>query len=131
VLLDVPVLRVPVKVSASPCNPAVITNLNLIQLVQLQQVIFFLLNCTKQVLHATFNTSNLIGTLSAPSGVMEFIVTDTVNNDTNNYWLAYDVSSSALNNNALDARFDSTEVFGTFRLPINGNPTGNRTIANL
>jgi hypothetical protein len=66
--------------------------------------------------------------LSTPNGVMEFVVSDTANNDTNNYWLAYDISSTAVNNNVLDARFDSTEVFGSFRLPINGNPTGNRQL---
>jgi hypothetical protein len=128
--LDVPVLRVPVKVSASPCNPAVITNFKFNTAGTTSAGDILSAKLYKTGASATFNTSNLIGTLSAPSGVMEFIVTDTVNNDTNNYWLAYDVSSSALNNNALDARFDSAEVFGTFRLPINGNPTGNRTIAN-
>jgi hypothetical protein len=127
--LDVPILRVPVKVSASPCNPAVITNFrfNTAGTTSVSNIVSAKLYKTGA--SGTFSTANLIGTLASPSGVMEFIVTDTVNNDTNNYWLAYDVSSSSANNNVLDARFDSSEVFGTFRLPINGNPTGNRLIS--
>jgi hypothetical protein len=33
-------------------------------------------------------------------------------------------------NKCLDARFDSIEVFGEFKLPIAGNPTGNVLISN-
>lgn len=127
--LDVPVLRVPLKVFASPCNPALITNFRFNTAGTTSAGDIVSAKLYKTGASSAFSTSNLVGTLSAPNGVMEFVVSDTANNDTNYYWLAYDVSSTATNNNVLDARFDSTEVFGSFRLPINGNPTGNRLIA--
>lgn len=127
--LDVPILRVPVKVLASPCNPATVTNLRFNTAGTTSTSNIIAAKLYKTGASSAFSTANLIGTLSSPSGNMEFIVTDTVNNDTNNYWLAYDVASSSANNNLLDARFDSIEVFGSYRLPINGNPTGNRVIA--
>ena len=126
---DVPVLRVPVKVTASPCNPGVITNLrfNTSGTTAVANIVSAKLYKTGNA--SAFNTNNLLGTIFAPSGQMEFIVADTAVNDTNNYWLAYDVSATAPNSNLLDARFDSVEAFGTFRLPVNGNPTGNRVIS--
>ncbi|MDZ4669016.1 MAG: BNR-repeat neuraminidase N-terminal domain-containing protein [bacterium] len=126
---DVPILRVPVKVTASPCSPGVITNVrfNTAGTTTVGDIVAAKLYKTGT--SPVFANTNLLGTIFSPSGLMEFFVTDTVNNDTNNYWLAYDVSSSATNSNVLDARFDSAEVFGAFRTPVIGNPTGNRVIS--
>jgi hypothetical protein len=72
-----------------------------------------------------FNTSKLLGTVSA-NGAFIFNVTDTLlNNDTTNYWLAYDVNAGATVNNVIDARFDSITVGSNNYVPVNGNPPGN------
>jgi hypothetical protein len=127
---DVPVLRVPVKVTASPCNPGVITNFRFNTSGTTAVANIVSAKLYKTGASASFNTNNLLGTITSPSGQMEFIVADTALNDTNNYWLAYDVSATAPNANILDARFDSVEAFGSFNLPITGNPAGNRTITS-
>jgi hypothetical protein len=126
---DVPVLRVPVKVTASPCNPGVINNMrfNTSGTTAVANIVSAKLYKTGNA--SAFNTNNLVGTIFAPSGQMEFIIADTAVNDTNNYWLAYDISATAPNANVLDARFDSIQAFGSFYLPVNGNPTGNRVIS--
>lgn len=76
---------------------------------------------------ATFNTSDLRGTVPSPSGQFMFSLTDTlpVTNDTVNYWLAYDVSPSAAFGNSLDAKLDSIQILGNYQVPTNGNPAGN------
>lgn len=77
---------------------------------------------------SVFNTGKLLGAVSA-NGAFVFNVTDTLlNNDTTNYWLAYDVSTGATVNNTLDARFDSIEAGGVNYVPVNGNPLGHFVI---
>jgi hypothetical protein len=77
-----------------------------------------------------FNTTTLLGTVASPSGQFSFTVSDTLVSDgKTTYWLAYDVNGSATLGNSLDATFDSVEVFGTFQIPSDGNPTGNITIS--
>jgi hypothetical protein len=126
---DVPVLRVPVKVTASPCNPGVITNMrfNTSGTTAVANIVSAKLYKTGN--STIFNNTNLVGTIFSPSGQMEFIIADTAVNDTNNYWLAYDISATAPNANVLDAKFDSVQAFGSFYLPVNGNPIGNRIIS--
>ncbi|OYU97751.1 MAG: hypothetical protein CFE21_05535 [Bacteroidetes bacterium B1(2017)] len=126
---DVPVLRVPVKVTASPCNPAVITEFNFNTSGTTAVGDITAAKLYKTNTSSVFNTNKLVGTVYSPSGSFTFFVTDTANNDTNNYWLAYDISSSALNAHVIDARFDSVQAFGSYYTPINGNPTGNRLIS--
>ena len=127
---DVPVIRYPVKVSASPCNPGIVTEVrfNTSGTTNVSNIIAAKLYKTGT--SSVFNTNNLLGTIYSPSGQMVFMVTDTVNNDTNNYWLAYDVSASAPTGNALDARIDSIQAFGNYYVPGNGNPAGNRLLAS-
>ncbi|MFN9110111.1 MAG: GEVED domain-containing protein, partial [Bacteroidota bacterium] len=76
-----------------------------------------------------FSIANLVGTVNSPSGAFSFAVTDTAVNDTNFYWLTYDVSSTAPNNNVLDARFDSAQIFGNWYVPAVSAPTGNILIS--
>ncbi|MDP1726361.1 MAG: GEVED domain-containing protein [Bacteroidota bacterium] len=126
---DVPIIRVPVKVQSSPCNPGIVTEVRLntsgTSLVS---------NIVSAKLYKTgtspvFSTGNLLATLFSPSGQMIFSVNDTVNNDTNNYWLAYDVSSSAANGATLDARADSIYAFGNYYIPNPNDPAGNRVVS--
>ncbi len=126
---DVPILRVPVSVLASPCNPGIITEIRFNTTGTTNVANILNAKLYKTGTGSAFNTSNLLGSLSAPSGSMIFIISDTVNNDTNNYWLAYDVSATATNGNLLDARVDSLQAFGAYYIPANNNPTGNRLIA--
>lgn len=78
---------------------------------------------------AVFNTSKLLGTFSFPSGVFAFTISDTLlNNDTTNYWLAYDLISFATAGNRIDAGLDSIVVQGVGRTPVNGNPAGDLEI---
>jgi hypothetical protein len=77
----------------------------------------------------SFNPSTLLGTVAAPSGQFTFSVTDTLTpNETNYYWLTYDISASATLSNTLDATFDSLETGGNYYVPSTGNPAGNITI---
>ena len=126
---DVPILRVPVKVLASPCNPGVITEVRFNTAGTTNAANIISAKLYKTGNGSTFNTNNLLGSLSAPSGSMVFLISDTVNNDSNNYWLAYDVSATASNGNLLDARVDSLEAFGTYYIAANNNPAGNRLIS--
>lgn len=121
---NIPILRVPVRVASTICDPAVATEFrfNTIGTTNATDILAAKLYKTNGT---TFNTNNLIGTVLSPSGQFSFLVSDTMNNDTNNYWLAYDVSTSASNANVLDARFDSVEVIGAWRTPVVGAPTGN------
>lgn len=75
---------------------------------------------------STFNTTNLVSTVSFPTGQFSFLITDTVvSNDTTNYWLAYDISASALISHTADAKFDSLYTLGNWQTPAVSNPAGN------
>jgi hypothetical protein len=125
---DVPILRVPVKVISTLCAPGTLEQLNFNTAGTTSAGDILAAKLYRTGNNAPFSTTNLVGTVSTPSGAFSFPLTDTTFNDTNNYWLAYDVSSSAANSNLLDARFDSVLVFGTWRTPINANPTGAVTV---
>ena len=125
---NVPILRVPVKVISTLCVPGTIEQLNFNTAGTTSVGDILAAKLYRTGINAPFSTTNLVGTVSTPSGAFSFPLTDTTFNDTNNYWLAYDVSSSAANSNLLDARFDSALVFGSWRTPINANPTGAVTV---
>ena len=73
-----------------------------------------------------FNTSNLLGSITSPSGSMVFYVNDTLlQYDTTFYWLTYDVSTNATINHVLDASFDGVQVNGVYYTPSVTNPIGN------
>jgi hypothetical protein len=76
----------------------------------------------------SFNNSKLIGTVFSPNGQFNFVsssISDTlVNNDTTNYWLVYDISGTANNNDTVDVRVDSIIVLGTGKIPSTNNPAG-------
>ncbi|MCA0425822.1 MAG: GEVED domain-containing protein [Bacteroidetes bacterium] len=126
---DVAVLRVPVKVIATPCIPGVITEMRFNTSGTTTAADILTAKLYKTGASAVFNNSNLLGTVTAPSGQFVFNFVDTVANDTNNYWLAYDVAATAANNNVLDARFDSVQAFGAYYAPIVSSPAGSITIS--
>ena len=125
---NVPILRVPVKVISTLCVPGTIEQLNFNTAGTTSVGDVLAAKLYRTGINAPFSTTNLVGTVTSPNGAFSFPLTDTTFNDTNNYWLAYDVSSSAANSNLLDARFDSALVFGSWRTPINANPTGAVTV---
>lgn len=122
---DQPILRIPVK--ASGCGAILSTDFKL----NTAGTTNAGTNLLAAKLYSTgnsplFNTSKLIATVFSPNGQFSFPVSDTlINNDTTNYWLAYDVQSSALVGNTIDARLDSIQVGGNFFIPAQGNPAGN------
>ena len=80
----------------------------------------------------TFNTANLLGTVSSPSGSFSFTglsdVLLTGATDTNNYWLAYEISSGATYTNIVDAEIDNIYAVGAYHTPSVTAPSGSRTI---
>ena len=122
---NIPILRVPLNVFATSCQPGVITQLNFNTAGTTSAADIVAAKLYKTGSANTFSASNLVGTVTSPSGAFSFSITDTAVNDSNNYWLTYDVSGTAPNGNVLDARFDSAQVFGSWYLPIVSNPTGN------
>jgi hypothetical protein len=127
---DVRVLRVPVIVNSSICNPAINNQLrfNTIGTTTAANILSAKLYATRN--SGVFANTNLIGTVASPSGQFTFTVSDTMNNDTNFYWLTYDVAFGAANNNILDARLDSVNLISSWYVPSNGNPTGNVLISS-
>jgi hypothetical protein len=128
--INVPILRVPIAVKATACQPGTVNEIrfNTIGTTNVANIVNAKLFKTGN--SPVFSAANLIGTVSAPSGSFSFTIADTVVNDTNNYWLAYDVSGTAPNGNFLDARFDSALVFGNWRLPVVSAPAGNVLISS-
>lgn len=121
---NVPVLRVPIRVTSTPCSPGLITQLNFNTAGTTNTANILAAKLYRTGANNTFSTLSLVGTISSPSGAFSFSFADSTNNDTNNYWLAYDIASNAANSNLLDARFDSAQALGAWRLPVNGNPAG-------
>jgi hypothetical protein len=126
---DNPVLRIPI--STTGCGTPIVTsfNFNTAGSTNASDILSAKLYVTGT--SKMFNTSKQIGTtLFTPNGSFNFTVTDTlINSDTTNYWLAYDVNTNASNNNVLDARFDSAEVLGAYRMPTVNAPAGSLTVA--
>jgi hypothetical protein len=127
---DVRILRIPIKVSSSACTPGTVTQFNF-----RTTGTTAVANILDAKLYSTgssnvFNTSKLVGSASTPSGNFSITTNDTLINDTNNYWLTYDVSLTAANNNVLDAIFDSAQVYTNWVQPIVANPAGNVLISS-
>jgi hypothetical protein len=127
---NLPVLRIPVKVMQNVCNPSLVTEFRFNTAGTTAAGDIAAAKLYKTGASSTFNTSNLLGTVTSPSGAFGFIISDTAINDTNNYWLAYDISGSATNNNVVDARFDSAAIFGGWRIPSVSAPAGNIIITS-
>lgn len=80
---------------------------------------------------SVFTNPILLGSYASPNGQFDFAslnLSDTLGIDTSYYWLAYDISATATNNNVVDARVDSIVALGLSRIPTNNNPAGSKTI---
>ncbi len=78
-----------------------------------------------------FSTAQQVGTtISSPSGTLAFSDNITLSPGQANFWLVYDISSSATPNNYIDAQLVSVTVDGIPRTPTNGNPAGKRQIVD-
>ncbi|MCC7533179.1 MAG: T9SS type A sorting domain-containing protein, partial [Bacteroidia bacterium] len=125
--LDQKILRIPVKTTGCGLALATSFNFNTAGSTSASDIATAKLYSTGN--SPVFNTTKLVGTSVSPSGVFVFTTSDTlVSNDTTNYWLAYDVSSGATLTNVLDARLDSMEILGSYRLPTVSAPAGNIVI---
>lgn len=127
--IDKPVLRIPVVVSG--CGDALATTF----VFNTASSTNATTDITSAKLYSTgnsakFNTNKLVGTIGSPNGSIVFTVNDTLlNNDTTNYWLVYDISGSSVVAHTIDARLDSIELLGGYRLPTVGNPTGSLVVS--
>ena len=80
---------------------------------------------------STFATGNQVGaTVATLPGTVSFSVTGSQSllNDTNYFWLSYDVSSGAIIGNFIDAECSSVTIGGTPQTPSVTAPLGNREI---
>lgn len=78
---------------------------------------------------SVFSSATQYGTtVVSPSGLFYVNGSSPLAPGVNYFWVTYDVSASATPSNVLDVRVDSLLLSGVNRTPINGNPTGSRTI---
>lgn len=77
-----------------------------------------------------FSTNDLYGSVSAPSGSYIVSGTKALGAGVHNFWVAYDISASALSGNSADVRLDSINMSGVYLKPLNGNPAGVVSISN-
>jgi hypothetical protein len=79
---------------------------------------------------STFATTTLFGSLgSAPNGAFSINGSVATSNNTEYFWLVYDINTAATRTNVVDAQLVSFVVAGNTNTSItNGNPAGSRTI---
>lgn len=78
---------------------------------------------------STFSATNQFGsTVANPSGSYSVSGSQALQSGTNYFWVAYDVSATAIPDNILDATCDSITVSGTKYKPTVTNPNGGRAI---
>lgn len=124
------ILRIPVKADANLCIPSVITQLRFAtagttQLADISNARLF------KTATPVFNNAVLLGQTTITDTLFAIQIQDTLGFDTAFYWLAYDVTASAVNNNFLDARFDSLLYNGTWQIPNVSNPAGSVRIFTI
>jgi Bacterial lectin/GEVED domain/Secretion system C-terminal sorting domain/N-terminal domain of BNR-repeat neuraminidase len=59
---------------------------------------------------------------------MSFLGTQTLQPGSNYFWLSYDILTTSTPGNVIDAFFESIIVDGNTEIPVQSNPSGNRTI---
>ncbi|MCU0441863.1 MAG: T9SS type A sorting domain-containing protein [Bacteroidia bacterium] len=77
---------------------------------------------------STFTNPVLVGTTATPAGTFYVNGSIRVATGTSYFWLAYDISPSAVPGNVVDATLDSIVIGGINQAPIDGNPAGSRLI---
>lgn len=76
-------------------------------------------------------TNQLGSTIASPTATMTFADSVTLVQGTNYFWLTYDIKSTAVLNNRIDAEFTSVVVGDTLRNPIVSSPNGSKRIRNF
>lgn len=79
----------------------------------------------------TFATTTTFGMLSKPGASYAVTGSQVLQNDTNWFWLVYDIDSNAKSGNFVDAEFVDFVAGGTNYASWTQAPTGNRKIASL
>lgn len=124
---DVAILRIPVRATGCGVITATSFNFNTTGTTLPADITNAKLYYTGN--SSTFSIANLRGAVASPSGLFSITLAgDTLlvgTNDTNNYWLAYDVNPSATFTNVIDAELVSVVVGGNTQTPVVGNPAGN------
>jgi hypothetical protein len=124
---NVPVAKAAIQMIGN-LNPQVVTkfNFNAHHTTSLQLIDSVYLYSTGVV--DQFNSQNLIGKgIVTPSGDIEIISNHTLKSGTNNFWLTYDVSSTALMNDLLSAELISFKTnVGFFLQQPNSSTSGVR-----
>ncbi|PLX11336.1 MAG: hypothetical protein C0594_03820 [Marinilabiliales bacterium] len=77
---------------------------------------------------STFSTTTLFGTTASPSGSYNVTGTQTLSEGTNYFWLCYDISSSAIEGNNVDASISSITVDAASQTPSTTDPSGSRVV---
>lgn len=78
-----------------------------------------------------FSTAQQVGsTINSPSGTLTFNDNIVLSPGQANFWLVYDISTTATPNNFIDAQLVNVVVDGIPRTPTNGNPPGARQIVD-
>lgn len=77
-----------------------------------------------------FNTSNLFGSVATAAAGSNIIVNgnQSLASGANYFWVAYDITGTAMIGNALDARCQRVTISGSNYTPTVVNPSGDRTI---
>ncbi|MDZ4756536.1 MAG: BNR-repeat neuraminidase N-terminal domain-containing protein, partial [Bacteroidota bacterium] len=73
-------------------------------------------------------TTQYGSTIAAPNGQMNFLGTQPLTNNTNYFWLTYDIKSGANTGDSVDARAIRMRVAGTAQTPTVTSPAGYRRI---
>ncbi len=76
----------------------------------------------------SFSTALSFGIPVAVNSPFSFYDTLSLSEDTNYFWLAYQLTVNATPGNYIDARFDSMNIAGNSYTPLNAAPAGNRQI---
>jgi hypothetical protein len=79
-------------------------------------------------LSSSFATSTLFGLSVAPNGTYTITGSQALVQGTNYFWLTYDVPSTAVNGDSLDAQCTSMTIGGIGRIPTVTSPAGFRII---
>jgi hypothetical protein len=80
-------------------------------------------------INPNFSSSTQVGsTVAAPNGTFTINAGQKLKAGTNYFWLVFDVSTTALLGNQIDARLNAVKVGSSDRYPITSNPFGYRKV---
>ena len=77
---------------------------------------------------STFSANQLFGSVSSPNGAFTISGNKKLGAGVNYFWLTYDIASSAIGGDVVDAMLNSVVVDAITRTPLNGDPAGSRAL---